>query len=131
MAGTPFEWTGEPVLIPGSMGAASYILRGLGDARSMSSASHGAGRAMSRGQAMKATEAEFKRFMEQFHIVTPIDPKSPQLRGRVDILRKWEEAIKQEAPWAFKEIAPVIDTQTAAGLVGAVVELQPIFTIKG
>lgn len=131
MAGTPFEWSGEPVLIPGSMGAASYILRGLGDARSMSSASHGAGRAMSRGQAMKATEAEFKRFMEQFRIVTPIDPKSPQLRGRADILRKWEEAIKQEAPWAFKEIAPVIDTQTAAGLVGAVVELQPIFTIKG
>jgi tRNA-splicing ligase RtcB (3'-phosphate/5'-hydroxy nucleic acid ligase) len=131
MAGTPFAWTGEPVLIPGSMGASSYILRGNGDARSMSSASHGAGRAMSRGHAMKASDAEFQRFMRDFKIITPIDPRDPKLRGRQDIVQKWEEHIKQEAPWAFKEIAPVIDTQTQAGLVGAVVELEPIFTVKG
>ena len=86
---------------------------------------------MSRGQAMKATELEFQRFMEHFKIITPIDPKSPQMRGRQDIRQKWEEHLKQEAPWAFKEIAPVIDTQTEAGLVGAVAELTPIFTIKG
>ncbi len=131
MAGTPFAWTGEPVLIPGSMGASSYILRGNGDARSMSSASHGAGRAMSRGHAMKASDAEFQRFMRDFKIITPIDPRDPKLRGRQDIVQKWEEHIKQEAPWAFKEIAPVIDTQTQAGLVGAVVELEPLFTVKG
>lgn len=131
MAGTPFAYTGEPVLIPGSMGAASFILRGKGAVASMQSASHGAGRAMSRGQAMKASESEFQRFMERFRIITPIDPRSPQMRGRQDILQKWEEHLKQEAPWAFKEIAPVIDTQTEAGLVGAVAELEPIFTIKG
>ncbi len=131
MAGTPFAWTGEPVLIPGSMGASSFILRGNGDVRSMSSASHGAGRAMSRGHAMKASEAEFERFMQAFKVITPIDPRDPKLRGRQDILQKWEEHIKQEAPWAFKEIAPVIDTQTQAELVGAVAELSPIFTIKG
>jgi tRNA-splicing ligase RtcB len=131
MVGTPFDYTGEPVLIPGSMGASSFILQGNGAAASMQSASHGAGRAMSRGQAMKATELQFQRFMERFKIITPIDPKSPQMRGRQDILQKWEEHLKQEAPWAFKEIAPVIDTQTAAELVGAVAELEPIFTIKG
>jgi tRNA-splicing ligase RtcB (3'-phosphate/5'-hydroxy nucleic acid ligase) len=80
---------------------------------------------------MKVTDAEFQRFMEDFKIITPIDPRSPQMRGRKDILQKWEEHIKQEAPWAFKEIGPVIETQTEAGLVGAVVELEPIFTIKG
>ncbi len=131
MAKTPFAWTGEPVLIPGSMGGASFILRGNGDARSMSSASHGAGRAMSRGHAMRASDEEFKRFMQDFKIISPIDPNDPTLRGRRDILQKWEEHIKQEAPWAFKEIAPVIETQTDAGLVGAVAELEPIFTIKG
>ena len=131
MGDTPFAWTGEPVLIPGSMGSSSFILRGMGDARSMSSASHGAGRAMSRGHAMRASDAEFNRFMQDFKIITPIDWKDPSLRGRRDILQKWEEHIKQEAPWAFKEIAPVIQTQTDAGLVGAVAELSPIFTIKG
>jgi tRNA-splicing ligase RtcB (3'-phosphate/5'-hydroxy nucleic acid ligase) len=131
MAGTPFAYTGEPVLIPGSMGASSFVLRGLGAVDSMMSASHGAGRAMSRGQAMKASELEFVKFMDRFKIITPIDSKSPQMRGRQDILQKWEEHLKQEAPWAFKEIAPVIDTQTEAGLVAAVAELEPIFTVKG
>jgi tRNA-splicing ligase RtcB (3'-phosphate/5'-hydroxy nucleic acid ligase) len=131
MAGTPFAYTGEPVLIPGSMGGSSYVLRGQGDPRSLSSASHGAGRAQSRGQAMRASDADFKRFMAEFKIITPIDPRDPSLRGRRDILQKWEDHIKQEAPWAFKEIAPVIDTQTEAGLVGAVAELKPLFTVKG
>ena len=131
MQGTPFAYTGEPVLIPGSMGASSYVLRGQGDPRSLSSASHGAGRAQSRGQAMRASDAEFQRFMAEFKIITPIDPRDPSLRGRRDILQKWEDHIKQEAPWAFKEIAPVIDTQTEAGLVGAVAELAPLFTVKG
>lgn len=131
MKNTPFAWTGEPVLIPGSMGGSSFILRGMGDERSMQSASHGAGRSMSRGHAMRADDAQFKRFMQDFKIITPIDPLDPTLRGRRDILQKWEEHIKQEAPWAFKEIAPVIQTQTDAGLVSAVAELRPIFTVKG
>lgn len=131
MAGTPFAWTGEPVLIPGSMGAHSFILRGRGAAQSLQSASHGAGRALSRGQAMKVGEAEFQRFMRDFHVITPVDPRAPQLRGRRDIIEKWEAHVKQEAPWAFKEIGPVIDTQTAEGLVDAVAEVAPIFTVKG
>jgi len=45
MAGTPFQPWGEPVLVPGSMGASSFVLDGQGHAEALESASHGAGRA--------------------------------------------------------------------------------------
>jgi tRNA-splicing ligase RtcB len=80
---------------------------------------------------MHASDEEFRKFIRDFHIVTPIDPESPQIRNRRDIMAKWEAEIKQEAPWAFKDIGPVINTQTEAGLVRAVVETEPIFTVKG
>ncbi len=53
MVGTPFEYYGEPVLVPGSMGASSYVLVGGGFDGSNQSAAHGAGRALSRGSSMK------------------------------------------------------------------------------
>lgn len=128
---SPFAWTGEPVLIPGSMGAASYILAGNGYAESNSSASHGAGRSLSRGDALKIDEAAFRKFLEAFHIITPIDPDSSQLRGRQDILQKWHDELKMEAPFAFKPIRPVIDTQLDAGIARLVAEVSPVFTVKG
>ncbi|MEM7040768.1 MAG: RtcB family protein, partial [Bacteroidota bacterium] len=131
MQGTPFYWTGEPALIPGSMGASSFIMAGKGHAGSMGSASHGAGRSMSRGKSMRVEDAEFEAFIKRFSIVTPIDPESPAVVGRSMVLKKWRDEIKQEAPWAFKDIGPVIDTQVAAGMVGRVVETEPIFTVKG
>ena len=131
MQGTPFAWTGEPALIPGSMGASSFIMAGGGARGSLFSASHGAGRALSRGRSARVDDAEFHKFMERFRIVTPIDPNRPEIRNRRDILDKWKESIKQEAPWAFKEIGPVIDTQVEAGMVRAVVETEPLFTVKG
>jgi tRNA-splicing ligase RtcB len=54
MAGTPFQLWGEPVLVPGSMGSSSFVLAGLGNPDAIDSASHGAGRALSRGQASRA-----------------------------------------------------------------------------
>ena len=69
--------------------------------------------------------------MKRFHIVTPIDPNSHQVRGRRDILQKWKDEIKKEAPFAFKEITSVIQTQTDAGVAKAVAEVEPIFTVKG
>lgn len=131
MQGTPFYWTGEPALIPGSMGASSFILAGRGHAGSMASASHGAGRAMSRGRSMQQDQKVFQDFMDRFRIVTPIDPMNHQLRGRGDILKKWEDAIKQEAPWAFKAVQPIIRTQVDAEMVRTVVETEPILTVKG
>jgi tRNA-splicing ligase RtcB (3'-phosphate/5'-hydroxy nucleic acid ligase) len=53
MQNTPFAYLGEPVLVPGSMGSSSFIMAGLGNPEALSSASHGAGRALSRGQASR------------------------------------------------------------------------------
>lgn len=131
LQGTAFQYTGEPVLIPGSMGASSFILAGKGHSETCNSASHGAGRALSRGDSLRVDERQLDAFMERFHIITPINPKSQQLKGRADILKKWREEIKKEAPFAFKAIDPVIETQTEAGIADVVAELEPIFTVKG
>lgn len=131
MEQTEFAYYGEPVLIPGSMGASSFILAGMGNRQSLFSASHGAGRSLSRGHALKVDEQRFRQFLKEFHVVTPIDPARADVRSRPDILRKWEEELKTEAPFAYKEIGPVIDTQVAAATVRGVAEVKPILTVKG
>lgn len=131
MAGTPFEYHGEPVLVPGSMGASSFVLAGQGNAESLSSASHGAGRSLSRGDAMRGHEEEFRRFMERFRVVSPLDLRRPDVRQRRDIVQKKLDDIKQEAPHAYKGIGPVVETLKGAGLARPVVELTPLMTIKG
>lgn len=88
MVGTPFAYYGEPVMIPGSMGSSSYLLKGLGNPDSIWSASHGAGRRLSRGEAIHGNDREFEKFMKKFHVITPIDAKRNDLRGRKDILKK-------------------------------------------
>ncbi len=131
MEGTPFAYQGEPVLVPGSMGANSFILVGQGNAASLSSASHGAGRTLSRGDAMKGHHAEFEAFLKAFRIVTPVDLRRPEIRQRRDILEAKLADIKQEAPFAFKGIAPVVETLTAAGIARPVAEVTPLMTVKG
>ncbi len=131
MAGTPFEYHGEPVLVPGSMGASSFVMVGQGNAESMASASHGAGRVLSRGQAMRGFDDEFRDFLARFRVVTPTDLRRPDLRQRPDILAKKLEEIKQEAPFAYKGIGPVVSTLTAAGIARPVAELTPLMTVKG
>jgi tRNA-splicing ligase RtcB len=88
MAGTPFAYSGEPVLVPGSMGASSFVLVGQGNPEALASASHGAGRVLSRGQAMRGFDAEFERFLKEFRVVTPTDLRRPDVRMRPDILGK-------------------------------------------
>ncbi|MEM6272833.1 MAG: RtcB family protein, partial [Bacteroidota bacterium] len=85
----------------------------------------------SRGRSMRTSDDDFQRFIREFHVVTPIDPEAPQIRQRRDILAKWEAEIKQEAPWAFKDIGPVIRTQVEVGMLGKVAETRPLFTVKG
>lgn len=131
MAGTPFEYYGEPVLVPGSMGASSFVLVGQGNAEALASASHGAGRVLSRGEAMRGFDVEFEQFMKEFRVVTPTDLRRPDVRQRPDILCKKLEEIKQEAPFAYKGIGPVVNTLTAAGIARPVAELTPLMTIKG
>ncbi|GKS14891.1 RNA-splicing ligase RtcB [Paenibacillus chitinolyticus] len=131
MQGTPFAYTGEPVFIPGSMGSHSFILAGLGNRNSLFSASHGAGRALSRGEAVKVDDVKFRGFIEKFRVINPIDPKRTDLRGRMDILKKWEEELKKEAPYAYKEITPIIQSHVDFGMADIVAEVAPIATVKG
>jgi tRNA-splicing ligase RtcB len=101
---------GQPVIIPGSMGAPSYVAVGRGHDRFLSSASHGAGRARSR-QEVRGSAHELG------------------LDG-VDCVTLREERRIEEAPAAYKDIHHVIDAQVSAGTVGVVAILRPLLTFK-
>lgn len=131
MVDTPFAYYGEPVLVPGSMGASSYILVGGGFDGSNQSAAHGAGRALSRGSSMKGFDKEFAEFLERFRVVTPVDLRRQDIRARRDIVDKKLAELRQEAPFAYKGIGPVVETISDSGMARPVVELTPILTVKG
>ncbi|MBZ5523222.1 MAG: RtcB family protein [Acidobacteriia bacterium] len=114
-----YSAAGQPVLIGGTMGTASYILAGTSESeqRAFSSACHGAGRSMSRHAATrqwqgKALVAELAR---QGIIV-----KSPSLRG-----------VAEEAPGAYKDVNAVVDATDEAGLARKVAKLLPLMVVKG
>ena len=131
MEGTSFAYYGEPVLVPGSMGASSFILAGQGNPDSAFSASHGAGRVLSRGKALRGHDEAFKIFMEKFRVITPVDLRRQEILLRRDIVAKKLADIKQEAPYAYKGIGPVIKTLNDADIARPVAELTPLMTIKG
>ncbi|KJH71570.1 RtcB family protein [Aliterella atlantica] len=106
---------GQPVIIPGSMGAPSYLLVGLGNSDWCYSASHGAGRLRSRFDLSRQGNKETKSDLG--------------LIG-VDCITLREERRIEEAPAAYKPITPVIDAQVKAGLVQVVARMQPILTFK-
>lgn len=130
MDGTPFAYYGEPVMIPGSMGSASYLLAGSGRRETLWSASHGAGRNLSRGEAIHQNTALFEEFIKKFTIITPIDPNRPDVKGRKEILKKWEENIRSEAPYAYKNIHQIIKAHETNQMARPVAEMEPVFTIK-
>jgi len=125
------DWIGKPVIIPGSMGSASYLLTGHGNEDALSSACHGAGRLIPRGEASHVDDAIFDKETENLRIVTSIDPKSPQMQLRKDILKKYKARVKEEAPYAYKPITPVIESITEAGIARVVAKLMPLCTVKG
>lgn len=127
----PDEWIGKPVIIPGSMGTASYLLTGLGNEESLNSACHGAGRVMPRGEASHVDDSVFDEETKQLRIVTSIDPKSIMMQLRKDILAKYKERVKEEAPYAYKPITPVIESVRDAGIARVVAKLMPLCTVKG
>lgn len=125
------DWMGRPVIIPGSMGSASYLLTGLGNVDSLESACHGAGRIMSRGKASHYSDDVYDQQTKQLRIVTKVDPNSPQMLQRRDILEKYRERVKEEAPYAYKPITPVIESVKEAGIANPVAKLMPLCTVKG
>ncbi len=131
MQDTPFAYHGQPVLIPGSMGASSFIMAGTGNPANLESASHGAGRIYSRGEAMRGSSDEFTAFLERYRVVTPLDWNDPKVKARPDIIKEHLTTLRQEAPFAYKGIGSIIETQVQAEMVRGVVELEPMLTVKG
>jgi len=114
-----YRAVGQPVLIPGSMGTASYVLAGTDRAlmRSFGSTCHGAGRAMSRGAAKRTRSGqEVRRELEAQGIVIRC-PSAGELA--------------EEAPYAYKDVERVVDVVERAGLARKVARLRPLGVIKG
>ncbi|APR87784.1 RtcB-like protein [Minicystis rosea] len=128
---SPFRFTGHPVIIPGSMGDASYLLAGAGNDALLASACHGAGRSLTRGASCHVDDATYTRAMDRLRVVTPIDPRSPEVRARRDILEKYHRRMKEEAPYAYKPITPVVQSVEDAGVARRVARLRPLVTVKG
>jgi tRNA-splicing ligase RtcB len=110
---------GQPVLIGGTMGTASYVLAGTreSEARSFGSACHGAGRAMSRHQATRQWQG---RQVVDDLAAKGVLIRSPSLRG-----------VAEEAPGAYKDVSAVVEAAHHAGLARKVARLEPLVCIKG
>jgi tRNA-splicing ligase RtcB len=111
--------TGQPVLIGGTMGTASYILVGTKKSEELafSSSCHGAGRALSRHQALKQWKG---RELVDYLASRGIIIRSPSMRG-----------VAEEAPGAYKNVGAVVDAADQAGLSRKVARLEPLVCIKG
>ena len=127
----PMTWIGEPVIIPGSMGASSFLLAGGGHEPALCSACHGAGRTMSRGAAMHVAPAIADAALARLRVVTSVDTTDPAVRLRRDILDRHRQRVLEEGPFAYKQIGPVIRTVEEAGVAQGVARLEPLLTVKG
>ena len=114
-----YRQVGQPVLVGGSMGTASWILAGTEEAMQLSfgSACHGAGRAMSRNQARKRWKG--KGVIHELQR-RGIAIRSASLKG-----------VAEEAPGAYKDVDEVIEATVRAGLARKVARLAPLICIKG
>jgi len=117
--GATRAFPGQPVLIPGSMGTASYLLMGQEGAmqQTFGSSCHGAGRMMSRTKARHEINAE-------------------ELKGRLKKLGIVAEAgsskgLVEEAPEAYKDIDAVVDVVAKAGIARKIARFRPVAVIKG
>jgi tRNA-splicing ligase RtcB len=110
---------GQPVLIGGSMGTASYILLGLAgnSAASFASACHGAGRRLSRQQAAKQWKGRDVAGRLEHHGILV---RAGSMRG-----------LAEEAPAAYKDVHAVVQATEQAGLARRVAALRPLICLKG
>lgn len=131
LTNSPFRYTGHPVIIPGSMGDSSYLLAGEGNSDALASACHGAGRSLPRGQARNVDEYIYQKNVSLLQVITPIDPEDMEIKLRKDILTKYHDRLKEEAPYAYKAITPVVQTVEDATIARRVARLSPLITIKG
>jgi tRNA-splicing ligase RtcB (3'-phosphate/5'-hydroxy nucleic acid ligase) len=114
-----YKRTGQPILIPGSMGTSSYILVGTKEAETISFAStaHGAGRVMSRTKAKETLSPEkIKHELEDKDILLKVG----SIKGIVD-----------EAPEAYKDVDEIVRVSDELGIGKIVARLKPLAVIKG
>ncbi len=114
-----YQKIGQPVLVPGSMGTASWVLVGTEDSmkRSFGSSCHGAGRTMSRSKAKKQFRGDILRHElgdKGIHI------RAGSMRG-----------LAEEAPEAYKDVNAVVETVSRAEIARKVARLKPLAVIKG
>lgn len=114
-----YREVGQPVLIPGSMGTASWILVGTPESMmsTFGTAPHGAGRVLSREAAIR---------------MYPPHKVKDEMEKRGIIVRSAEtEVISEEAPWAYKDVDRVVETAHQVGFAKKVVRQRPIGVVKG
>jgi len=114
-----YRESGQPVLVGGSMGTSSFVLRPTARAMELSwgSAVHGAGRSMSRNKAKR-------RFWGE-RLVSELSKQGILVKGHS------MSGIAEEAPGAYKDVARTVRVMECAGLATRAVELRPIGNIKG
>lgn len=114
-----YRETGQPVLIPGSMGTASWVMAGtpMSSAVSFASACHGAGRRLSRSESKRQVDAPgLKRKLEAQGIYI----QAGSFKG-----------IAEEAPIAYKDVDQVVETVQKANIAKKVARLRPLAVVKG
>jgi tRNA-splicing ligase RtcB len=114
-----YRAVGQPVLVPGDMGTASYVLVGTADAleKSFGTSCHGAGRTMSRAAAKKQIYgSELRQRLE----AQGIHVRAGSMSG-----------LAEEAPEAYKDIEAVVDVVDGAGLARRVARMRPLAVMKG
>lgn len=114
-----YQSIGLPILIPGSMGTASYVLIGTEKSQeiSFSSAPHGAGRIKSRTQARKTLDS--KKIKEELK------------KKNIFLKTKSFQRISEEAPQAYKDINEIVKITCDSGIGNLIVKLKPLGVIKG
>lgn len=119
--GLPAEYQkiGQPVLVPGSMGTASWVLVGTEGSmqRSFGSCCHGAGRVMSRSKAKKTVRGD--QLLKELE-AQGIHVQAGSLPG-----------LAEEAPVAYKDVDEVVETVHRAGIARKVARLRPVAVVKG
>ncbi len=127
MTATPFENIGQPIITPGSMGTASFLLVGTGQSEeSLSSVNHGAGRIMSRSAARGKTK--------RGEIITPAqitDQRFKETMQGIKLITMDKRRIKEEAPDAYKDIDEIIRIVTQCGWAKPVARMLPMAVLKG
>ncbi len=112
-----FQKTGQPVLVPGDMGRASYVLAGLGNPITWCSCCHGAGRAKSRVQCLKEWKGR--------------DVVQHMKKEGVTVVASSPRTVAEEMPDAYKDVSMVVEACVEAKLATKVAKLHPGLVLKG